>query len=392
MKLRERQRTSVVPRYEGIDVLRGLSITSVILLHISLFLSLHGVQPGSSLPLWLSTLLFSNGDGVVVFFAVSGFLITLTSIGRFGSLSRIRPAVFYRIRFARIAPPLFFLLFVLSLLHLTKTPMFHIRSTVSSLPRALFAAVAFHLNWLQAAHGWLPASWTVLWSLSVEEMFYFFFPLLCVVFLGRSWGFPVFISILCSLVVLGPFARTVFTSNAIWANESWLGGMDAIALGCLCAMLTERCGGNVPFVNSGWPLALQVAGAFLMIFIVAVPPAKAVFGWPIRRDLTRTGMDMTTLVLGTCLVMFGSVLHRARGGVWTAPIRWFGRHSYEIYLTHEFVVLGGSLLWLRLHRGPLELWICLILACTAILGFLTAHFISEPLNRALRGAPLPSQH
>lgn len=36
--------------------------------------------------------------------AISGFLITLTSLRRFGGLPAMRAAVFYRIRFARIAP------------------------------------------------------------------------------------------------------------------------------------------------------------------------------------------------------------------------------------------------------------------------------------------------
>jgi peptidoglycan/LPS O-acetylase OafA/YrhL len=64
-------------------------------------------------------LLLRNGDnGVTVFFAVSGFLITLTSLRRLGSLGQMRPAKFYRIRFARIPPLLLLLLAVLSLLHL----------------------------------------------------------------------------------------------------------------------------------------------------------------------------------------------------------------------------------------------------------------------------------
>ena len=40
---------------------------------------------------WLYYLLFRNrGNGVTVFFAISGFLITRTSIRRFGSLAQIQ--------------------------------------------------------------------------------------------------------------------------------------------------------------------------------------------------------------------------------------------------------------------------------------------------------------
>ena len=133
----------------------------------------------------LAHLLLRNGDnGVTVFFAVSGFLITLTSLRRFGSLGAMRPLMFYRIRFARIAPLLLVLLAVLSLLHLGHVEGFRIPAKTTTLPRALFAALTFHLNWLEAVHGYLPANWDVLWSLSVEEMFYLFFPLICVVLLG----------------------------------------------------------------------------------------------------------------------------------------------------------------------------------------------------------------
>jgi peptidoglycan/LPS O-acetylase OafA/YrhL len=389
MKPPEFERAAVVPRFDGIDLLRGVSILSVILLHVSLFLSFHGVQFGAGFPEWLGVVLLRNGNGVATFFAVSGFLITLTSIRRFGSLRRVRPAVFYRIRFARIAPPLALVLAILSVLHLAHVPMFRIDPRVAGLGRAVFAAVTFHLNWLEAARGWLPPCWTVLWSLSVEEMFYLCFPLLCVVLLRRAWGWSVFAVILGGLVVLGPLARSVFTANPIWADESYLAGMDGIALGCLCAVVAERCSKNLRFVRSRWPLMLQVVGVLTMLFIEEWVRPRTLFGWPVKRAMGRSGTDITVLIFGTCLVMLGSVMRQGRGRVWTAPIRWFGRYSYEIYLTHEFVVLGVSALLLKVHGGPLGVWVGLILALSAGVGFLTARFVSEPLNRALRGARLP---
>jgi peptidoglycan/LPS O-acetylase OafA/YrhL len=385
------QSNAVVPRFDAIDIIRGLSILSVILLHVRIFLSLSGMPVGNTLPRWLWVLLFRNGNGVPAFFAVSGFLITLTSIRRFGSLQGMRFAVFYRIRFARIAPPLVFLLFVLSILHLAHAPQFRISSKVCGLPHALLAALTFHLNWLEALHGWLPPCWTVLWSLSVEEMFYFLFPLLCAALLVRTWGMPAFVLTLCVFVLLGPFARTVFTTNPLWAEESYLSGMDGIAIGCLCAMLTDRCSRIVRLANSPWPILCQIAGAILMIFIEAWEWPKVILGAPVKHALGRSGTDITVLIAGVCLVMFGSVLRPARGRLWTAPIRWLGQHSYEIYLTHEFVVIGVSMLLLKLRRGPMALWVCLVLAGAALLGYLVARFLSEPANRALRGAPLPQQ-
>ncbi len=157
------EQQATTPRFDGIDVLRGLSILSVVLLHLWLRMRFAGFGLGSWLPGWIAFRIFRNGgNGVTVFFAVSGFLITLTSLRRFGSLAKMRPAIFYRIRFARIAPLLLLLLAVLSVLHLVHADGFRIRATTASLPRALLAALTFHLNWLEAIRGYLPANWDVL--------------------------------------------------------------------------------------------------------------------------------------------------------------------------------------------------------------------------------------
>ena len=111
---------------------------------------------------------------------------------------------------------------------------------VSTLPRALLAALTFHLNYLEAARGWLPANWDVLWSLSVEEIFYLFFPLACLALLRFERGVYLFVALLVAFVVMGPFARTVWAWNDIWQEKSYLGGMDAIAMGCLTALLVAR--------------------------------------------------------------------------------------------------------------------------------------------------------
>ena len=106
-----------VSRLDGVDVLRGVSILAVIVLHVYIRLRGYGFKPATDWPRWLFHLVFLNGNnGVTIFFAVSGFLITLTSLRRFGSLAEMRARVFYRIRFARIAPLLLLVLAVLSAL------------------------------------------------------------------------------------------------------------------------------------------------------------------------------------------------------------------------------------------------------------------------------------
>src|SRR3569833_2760267 len=228
-------------RLDGVDILRGLSILAVILLHIWIRMHIAKIPFDSQMPAWLAWLLFRNGNnGVTVFFAISGFLITTTSLRRFGSLAGMQPARFYRIRFARIMPSLLLVLAILSALHLARIDAFSINPTRASLPRALFAALTFHLNWLEAARGWLPPNWDVLWSLSIEEMYNLFFPLACVALLRRRRGMQLFIALPAIVIVLGPFQRAVWPGNYIRKEKAYLGGIDGISLGRLCALFTDR--------------------------------------------------------------------------------------------------------------------------------------------------------
>jgi peptidoglycan/LPS O-acetylase OafA/YrhL len=388
MEMHEEQQ-AVTPRFDGVDVLRGFSILSVVLLHTWLRMRFAGFSIKSPLlPGWLAYLIFRNGDnGVTVFFAVSGFLITLTSLRRFGSLAQMRSMVFYRIRFARIAPLLLLLLAVLSLLHLGHVEGFRIPAKTTTLPHALFSALTFHLNWLEAVHGYLPANWDVLWSLSVEEMFYLFFPLICIALFRLRRGMWLFVTLLLVFAAMGPFARTVWTTNPIWREKTYLGGMDGIALGCLCALVTDQLMQRGTGWRNAWSkrmVAIEFVGIAMILLIAVWPP------WHWMRYVGRSGVDGTMLALGTCMVMVGTVVRGRVGSRWTAPIRWFGRHSYEVYLTHEFVVVWGTMLYAKLRRGPLSLWFLGILLLTAPLGWRAARYFSEPMNRRLRGAKVPS--
>jgi peptidoglycan/LPS O-acetylase OafA/YrhL len=108
--------------------------------------------------------------------------------------------------------------------------------------------------------------------------------------------------------------------------------------------------------------------------------------------LGRSGIDDTLLALGACLVLAAVTLGGGRGTVWTAPLRWFGRHSYEVYLSHEFVVMGGVAVFARWYpksdapRDVVAGFVVAILVLTAPLGWALARWFSEPMNRWLRGA------
>ncbi|MGH9571963.1 MAG: acyltransferase family protein, partial [Candidatus Acidiferrales bacterium] len=225
-------------RLDGIDLLRGLAIFFVLMNHVNIRLLGAGVLYTKFLPAQLVHFLVWNGQlGVQIFFVVSGFLITSITLRRWGQLSKVDLRDFYVFRFARIAPLLFLLLAILAALHFTSVPRFIVQAKTGGLGRALLAALTFHVNVLEARRGYLPANWDVLWSLSVEEMFYLFFPLACRIF-GRS---KLFLLMLVTFVVLGAPGRTLFAhGNEIWSEYCYLGGAEGIALGCLTAIIVSR--------------------------------------------------------------------------------------------------------------------------------------------------------
>ena len=360
-------------RLDGVDILRGLAILFVLMNHVNMRLFLAKIPYTQGLPHQLVSSLVWNGQrGVQMFFAVSGFLITSTSIRRWGSLSKVSVRDFYALRFARIAPLLVLLLAVLCALHAAGLKDFVVSEKTGGLGRALIAALTFHVNVLEAHRGYLPGNWDILWSLSVEEMFYLFFPPVSRL-LGRGKWFVAFLLI---LVVLGPLSRTTLAhGNEVWQEYSYLGGMDAIALGCLTAIACSR---NTIARRVIWVLA--GLGTVLVLFILVLSNLARAWG------LTRSGLDMTILAIGSCMVIAAAAETRWKSPRVILPLITLGRRSYEVYLTHMFVVF--TLFGLFKSAGPPlgavpALFIGVILI-SGLMGELVARFYSEPMNRWIR--------
>ena len=360
-------------RLDGVDLLRGLAIFFVLMNHVNMRLLFAHVPYTEGLPRQLvSSLVWNGQQGVQIFFAVSGFLITSTTLRRWGSVSSVKVVDFYRLRFARIGPLLILLLAVLSVLHLAQVEHFVVSAKTGGLWRALLAALTFHVNVLEARRGYLPANWDILWSLSVEETFYLFFPLVCRLF-GRG---KLLTALLVGFVILGPFARTSLAhGNEVWKEYSYLGGMDAIALGCLTALLLSQ--------RTLSRLAVRLCaslGLALLIFSLAFSNLAENWG------LYRTGLDMTVIALGACMVFAAVATTRWRSPRLLRPLQELGQRSYEVYLTHMFVVFGIFAIFVRAGKpmpGVPVLFVTVILL-SGVLGELVARFYSEPMNRLLR--------
>jgi peptidoglycan/LPS O-acetylase OafA/YrhL len=360
-------------RLDVVDLLRGLAIFFVLMNHVNMQLRGAGVPYTQGLPAQLVYSLVWNGQfGVQIFFAVSGFLITSTTLRRWGSLSGVGVREFYQLRFARIAPLLLLLLAVLSGLHLAHIKEFVVSQKTGGLGRALLAALTFHINLLEARRDYLPASWDIMWSLSVEEMFYLFFPLVCRLFRrGRFLVIPLLV-----FVVLGPFSRSrAFNHNPVWREYSYLGGMDAIAMGCLTALFVAR-----RRLSRSILLTVGSLGTALLVFSLGFSIRANIWG------LGRNGLNMTILAVGTCMVIAAIAQTQWQAPRILKPLLKLGQRSYEVYLTHVFVVLGLFKLFVAVNK-PMKAVPVLFIAVmlfAGVLGDLVARGYSEPMNRWLR--------
>jgi peptidoglycan/LPS O-acetylase OafA/YrhL len=365
--------STTATRSSRIDFLRGVAIFSVLLLHFSLSYDLIHSPLAALLPQsWVAAAVDNGNYGVTMFFVISGFLITSNNLVRFGQLRDVSLRQFYALRFARIIPPLLLALLIIVPLGVLGVPSFSNSDGGHALPTSFFviatlSVLTFWHNVLMQQVGWFNYCLNIYWSLSVEEVFYLTFPIASL-FLRRN---GLIVALCCVLIAVAPWYRALHLDDEVSFECGYLACFDAIAIGCLVALLNRRVRlGRRPV------LALRiVASTMLIVTYFMGIDGHEVFGFTVL-----------ALCTGVLLIRaFDAPGEQSR----SLPVRLvcaMGRRSYELYLFHGIVlatlrnvVPKGTMA----YAWKLPVFVLFVVA-SAWLAWAIAKYYAEVTNAGLR--------
>ncbi|MEZ5404554.1 MAG: acyltransferase [Bryobacteraceae bacterium] len=334
-------------RIPSLDGLRAISIILVLIGH------LNGTAGFGSHP-WIRS---TFGDlahlGVVVFFVISGFLITTLLLKEHAKTGTVSLVLFYARRSIRIFPAALAFLAAMALAHYLHWIELHPRDML----HALTYTVNYHVN----------RSWFIghLWSLSVEEQFYLLWPL-TMLLLGprRAFWFAAFMLVLspCFRIAAWLFLR----GNPLADAEMFPMVSDSLAAGCLLAGLRPHLESHRLYRHLlAGPSWLFLLAALLVLNRFSIYVAGSTIGFAIENLLIAALVHRAVVNPGSA---FGSFLN-------SAPVSAIGVLSYSLYLWQQPFLNRHSSAWVNAFPQNLVLAIGM-----AVISY---RLLEHPLN-ALR--------
>jgi peptidoglycan/LPS O-acetylase OafA/YrhL len=365
--------TLATPRVHGLDTLRALAVSLVVLHHYALFASRSQTFG------WVGEI---GWAGVDLFFALSGYLIGNQIFKALRSPEGFSLKNFYARRFLRTLPNFWVVLALYAL-----WPAF--RGDAPLLP------LWKYLGFIQNYHLEPGTAFSHSWSLAIEEQFYMVLPAVALIAaaVGRSVGWSwvaIAAAFAAGMLVRAQLWFDVVDGERYWSHHyykyiyySTFCRFDELLAGVALALLKNYHANAwrrvTGFGNAAFAAGLGITALAAWLFLRDhYSFAMTVFGYPL-------------LALGFSLLIVAAV---SRGSLLCAvrvpgagPLALW---SYAIYLTHRQVcVLGAEHLRAFGFRPEAPTTIALLLALSVLAGWLLYRLVETPFM-ALRERYVPS--
>jgi peptidoglycan/LPS O-acetylase OafA/YrhL len=344
----------------GLDVLRGVAISMVVLFHgVDGRASYQSFDGAARVLVYLTSW---GAAGVHLFYVLSGFLITGIIIDGGSDQSFFRK--FYKRRACRILPAYFLLLVLL-------------KATGHVSWNFVLAAVLFIAN-MAGMVGASSNEYGPMWSLAVEEQFYLVWPWIARNRPLRPLSLWILVYCLASLVALGALARfapQVDFRYKLWGNAPWL------LTGALIAICLRSGALNRANINR-WTLTLMVGAGVTSPIVAFMDSGLAVDPWFTPLYRLPFVLLFAALVLRMIARNDGRTPDETRGAA--RVLAFLGYISYGLYLIHQFVfevfdhVTVDTWLMPSLHRiGPLWIGCAACFAISTLVAFLSRRYFES---------------
>lgn len=330
-----------------IQVLRGIAVLAVVFYHAKLRL-------------------FSSGFlGVDIFYVISGFLIT-GLIARGIEQKSFRLSAFYFRRAKRLLPAAYITFLAVAL----AAPVMLTAAEMKDFVAQMVGAITFTANfvlWQQTGYFESAAELKPLlhvWSLSIEEQYYFLVPAAMLLLPRRLWFAGVFATLLVSLALRIGFSQHPAAAFYLLPTRAW-----ELMIGSIGALAVVGPRAETLLDALFWPAVFA---------LIAVPTMGNGEDYPL----------LCTLIV--CLATFVIILRRHPSLFSGGPaiyLRRIGDISYSLYLVHWPLFAFFSNAWVTGSPREASLIRTGLVVLSLLLAYQLYRFVERPTHLAIVARP-----